>query len=170
VPVAPKSGAKRPEARRGPKKNMSVEPKDLRLAAEDDADLQVISAALQDAVCQVRDLAFLPSTRRFACVVNRFRWEGEGAARRNTYHRVRTGLHFENVLSVRARNIAQDRPEGVLNLLAIRFDELNPPSGLVTMVFSGGAELRLEVEALEAHLSDLGIVWETPNKPEHDLD
>jgi hypothetical protein len=58
----------------------------------------------------------------------------------------------------------------VLNLLAIRFDEMNPPSGLVTLVFSGGAELRLEVEALEAHLSDLGLVWETPNRPEHDLD
>lgn len=144
--------------------------KDLRLAAEDAIDLEVISAALQDAVCQVRDLAFLPSTRRFALVLNRFRWEGEGAARKQSYERVRAGLHFENVVRVRARNISQDKPEGVLNLLAIRFDELNPPSGAVTLVFSGGAELQLEVEALECHLSDLGLVWETPNKPEHDLD
>ncbi|MDP1626554.1 DUF2948 family protein [Parvibaculum sp.] len=144
--------------------------KDLRLAAEDEADLQVISAALQDAVCQVRDLAFLPSTRRFAMVLNRFRWEGEGRARGHGHERVRAGLHFENVTAVRARHIAQDKPEGVLNLLAIRFEELNPPSGIVTLVFSGGAELRLEVEALETHLSDLGLVWETPNKPEHDLD
>ncbi|WP_367227335.1 DUF2948 family protein [Parvibaculum sp.] len=144
--------------------------KDLRLAAEDAADLEVISAALQDAVTHVRDLAFLPSTRRFACVLNRFRWEGEGAERRRSHERVRTGLHFENVTSARARNISQDRPDGVLNLLAIRFDEMNAPSGIVTFIFSGGAELRLEVEALEAHLSDLGLVWETPNKPEHDLD
>ncbi len=144
--------------------------KDLRLAAEDAADLEVISAALQDAVTHVRDLAFLPSTRRFACVVNRFRWEGEGSARRKSHERVRAGLHFENVLRARARNISQDRPDGVLNLLAIRFDELNAPSGVVTLVFSGGAEVQLEVEALEAHLSDLGLVWETPNKPEHDLD
>lgn len=144
--------------------------KDLRLAAEDAADLEVISAALQDAVCHVRDLAFLPSTRRFACVVNRFRWEGEGKSRQKSHERVRAGLHFENVLSARARNVAQDRPDGVLNLLAIRFDELNAPSGVVTLVFSGGAEVQLEVEALEAHLSDLGLVWETQNKPEHDLD
>jgi len=144
--------------------------KDLRLAAEDAADLEIVSAALQDAVTHVRDLAFLPSTRRFACVMNRFRWEGEGGDRKKTHERVRAGLHFENVVSARARNIAQDRPDGVLNLLAIRFDELNPPSGLVTLVFSGGAEVQLEVEALEAHLSDLGLVWETPNRPEHDLD
>ncbi|HCX66097.1 DUF2948 family protein [Parvibaculum sp.] len=144
--------------------------KDLRLAAEDATDLEVISAALQDAVTHVRDLAFLPSTRRFACVVNRFRWEGEGKSRKQSHERVRTGLHFDNVLSARARNISQDRPDGVLNLLAIRFDELNAPSGIVTLVFSGGAEVQLEVEALDAHLSDLGLVWETPNKPAHDLD
>lgn len=57
----------------------------------------------------------------------------------------------------------------MLNLLSIRFDELNAPSGIVTLTFSGGGEIRLEVEALGAHLSDLGLVWETPNLPEHDL-
>ncbi|MEX0838055.1 MAG: DUF2948 family protein [Parvibaculum sp.] len=143
---------------------------DLRLQAEDVDDLAVISAALQDAVTKVADLAFLPSTRRFAMVVNRFRWEDAGASRGHSHERVRAGLHFENVRAVRARNISQDKPEGVLNLLAIRFEELNPPSGIVTLVFSGGGELRLEVEALEVHLSDLGLIWATPNLPAHDLD
>jgi hypothetical protein len=121
-------------------------------------------------VTQVRDLAFLPQARRFAMVVNRFRWEGEGKGVRATgkHERVRAGLHFDNVTAARARNIAQDRADGVLNLLAVRFEELNAPSGIVTLTFSGGGEIRLEVEALEAHLSDLGLVWETPNLPVHD--
>lgn len=140
---------------------------DLRLSAEDAADLEVISACLQDAVLQVRDLAFLPHARRFALVVNRFRWEAVGG-RRRTQERVRAGLHFENVLKASAKKIAQDRPEGVLNLLAIGFEETDAPSGIVTLTFSGGAEIRLEVEALDAHLSDLGLVWETPNLPRHD--
>ncbi|MBX3494279.1 MAG: DUF2948 family protein [Parvibaculum sp.] len=142
---------------------------DLRLQAEDADDLAVVSAALQDAVTKVADLAFLPSTRRFAMVVNRFRWE-DAKNRREGGARARAGLHFEHVISAQARNIAQDRPGGVLNLLAVRFEELNPPSGIVTLVFSGGAELRLEVDALEVHLSDLGLIWETPNVPEHKLD
>jgi hypothetical protein len=141
---------------------------DLRLSAEDAADLEVISTCLQDAVTHVRDLAFLPHARRFAMVVNRFRWEEE-VAHRDKHERARAGLHFENVGAARARNISQDRPDGVLNLLAIRFDELNAPSGIVTLTFSGGGEIRLEVEALDAHLSDLGLVWETPNLPDHDL-
>jgi len=146
---------------------------DLRLGAEDAADLEVISAFLQDAVTKVGDLAFLPHARRFAMVLNRFRWEGEtetgkssGALR--THERVRAGLHFENVLKVQARGIRQDHAEGVLNLLSIRFDELDAPSGIVTLTFSAGGELRLEVEALDAHLSDLGLVWPTPNLPKHD--
>jgi hypothetical protein len=142
---------------------------DLRLSAEDAADLEIISACLQDAVTQVRDLVFLPHARRFAMVVNRFRWEGEGKSRGHTHERVRAGLHFESVRKARARRIAQNHPEGVLNLLAIRFDELDAPSGIVTLTFSGGGEIRLEVEALDAHLSDLGLVWETSNLPEHDL-
>lgn len=142
---------------------------DLRLSAEDAADLEIISACLQDAVTQVRDLVFLPHVRRFAMVVNRFRWEGEGKARGHTHERVRSGLHFESVLKAKVRRIAQNHPEGILNLLAIRFDELDAPSGIVTLTFSGGGEIRLEVEALDAHLSDLGLVWETPNLPEHDL-
>lgn len=142
---------------------------DLRLSAEDAADLDIISACLQDAVTQVRDLVFLPHVRRFAMVVNRFRWEGEGKTRGHTHERVRSGLHFESVMKAKVRRIAQNHPEGILNLLAIRFDELDAPSGIVTLTFSGGGEIRLEVEALDAHLSDLGLVWETPNLPEHDL-
>ncbi len=140
---------------------------ELRLSAEDRADLEILSACLQDAVTQVRDLVFLPQARRFAMVVNRFRWESKSPSA-GKRERVRSGLHFENVLKARVRNIAQGRPEGVLNLLAIRFDETEAPSGIVTLSFSGGGEIGLEVEALDAHLSDLGLVWETPNVPQHD--
>lgn len=142
---------------------------DLRLSAEDVTDLEIISTCLQDAVTQVRDLAYLPHARRFAMVVNRFRWENEakGSA---THERARAGLHFDNVNAARVRHIAQDRSDGILNLLSVRFEELNAPSGIVTLTFSGGGEIRLEVEALDVHLSDLGLVWETPNLPRHDLE
>ncbi len=142
---------------------------DLRLSAEDATDLEVIATCLQDAVTQVRDLVYLPQARRFAMVVNRFRWENEprvGAA----HERTRAGLHFDNVSAARARGIAQDRSDGILNLLTIHFEELNAPSGIITLTFSGGGEIRLEVEALDVHLSDLGLVWETPNLPRHDLE
>ena len=44
----------------------------------------------------------------------------------------------------------------VLNLLAVEYDETDAPAGTVTLIFSGGAALRLEVECLECELTDLG--------------
>jgi hypothetical protein len=33
--------------------------------------------------------------------------------------------------------------------------------------FSGGGAIRLEVECIEAELSDLGAAWSTRRKPQH---
>jgi hypothetical protein len=55
----------------------------------------------------------------------------------------------------------------VLNLLAVEFAETDMPAGVVTLVFSGGAALRLEVECLEVELADLGPVWTTAACPIH---
>jgi hypothetical protein len=37
----------------------------------------------------------------------------------------------------------------------------------VTLIFSGGAMLRLEVECLEAELADLGPSWPAAERPVH---
>ena len=49
----------------------------LRLLAEDEEDLKIISAHVQDAVVRVGDLAYLPKARRFALLLNRYRWEDD---------------------------------------------------------------------------------------------
>jgi hypothetical protein len=48
------------------------------------------------------------------------------------------------------------KPEDVLNLLAVSFEERDPPAGAVILTFSGGAAVRLEVECLEGELRDIG--------------
>jgi hypothetical protein len=58
----------------------------------------------------------------------------------------------------------------VLNLLAVEFSESDPPSGVVTLTFSGSAALRLEVECLECELADLGPAWTTTLCPQHPAD
>ncbi|MCE7999717.1 MAG: DUF2948 family protein [Rhodobiaceae bacterium] len=142
----------------------------LRLKAEDTEDLQVIAAYLQDAVLLVQDIAYLPGTRRLALVANRFCWEDElgPVPAGRTHRRARTGFHFDNVEKVQSRNIDQDRQDGVLNLLTISFEESLAPSGSIVLTFSGDGEIRIDVEALEAHLADMGGTWETPNLPTHD--
>jgi hypothetical protein len=141
----------------------------LKLAAFDEEDLAVVSACVQDAVLKVGDLVYLPKERRFAIGMNRFTWEKAGDGTRKDYERRRTALTFDRVLSVKASNIRRDRPDAVLELLAVAFDVTDAPAGIVTVIFAGGGALRLEVEVLEARLADLGAAWATNARPSHDL-
>jgi hypothetical protein len=139
----------------------------LTLAAEDAEDLEVISARLQDAVALVKDVVWLPKARRFAALFNRFKWEdtetkGDGL-------RVRAGLTFDSVLSVKAQNIREDDGEAVLSLLAIRFTPNGgeDPGGTIELVFSGGGTIRLQAECIEASLSDVSGEWVARGRPTH---
>ena len=47
----------------------------LKLLAEDAADLEIVSAAMQDALLRVADISVDKKQRRFTVMLNRFRWE-----------------------------------------------------------------------------------------------
>jgi len=57
--------------------------------------------------------------------------------------------------------------DSVLVLLAVEFSPSDAPSGVVTLTFSGGGMMRLEVECLEAELADLGPMWTASRCPNH---
>jgi hypothetical protein len=136
------------------------------LAAQDAEDLEVISARLQDAVAKVGDLKYLPKTRRFVAVLNRFKWES--GQRGNL--RIKTGLHFDGVLSVKSKNVRMGAPEAVVSLLAIKFTPNGgeDPAGKVELVFAGGGSILLEVECLDAGLADVGGEWAARGRPSHE--
>lgn len=136
----------------------------ITLGAQDQEDLEIISARLQDAVAQVGDLVYLPKSRRFMALFNRFRWEAKDDTR------IRSGLHFDGVLSAKAQNLRHDRPEAVVSLLAIRFmpRSEDDPGGEVELVFSGGGILKLEVECIDAGLSDVSGEWAALARPRHE--
>jgi hypothetical protein len=139
----------------------------LTLAAEDAADLEIISARLQDAVAQMQDLVYLPKRRRFAALFNRFQWEAD---QKKGDLRVRAGLHFDGVLSVKSQNLKMGAPEAVVSLLAIRFTPKGgeDPGGTVELTFAGGGALKLEVEVIDAGLTDVSGVWAARGRPEHE--
>ena len=74
----------------------------LRLLAEDAEDLELIAAALQDAVGKIGDIRYEAPERQLTLVFNRFRWEADGRAA----ERVRAALQFGGVLGVQARKLA----------------------------------------------------------------
>jgi len=139
----------------------------LRLVAEDDKDLALISASLQDAVAKLGDFAWLPDERRFAFVANRFVWECAIDRKVGPFARVRTGVHFNDVLSVQQANLRLDAKEAVVELLAICFKHGEDGGGVITLDFSGGGSVKMMVESINAAMSDLSDPWRTRSKPEH---
>ena len=137
----------------------------IKLVALDADDLAVISAHVQDAVVRVGDIA-AESGRGLALALRRFDWQ---AAERDPQRRL-AALEFGRVTAVKAKGVAPDRPDDVLNLLAITWDERDAPSGCVTLVFSGDVALRLDVECIEARLTDLGPAWSAKGRPAHAVD
>lgn len=139
----------------------------LRLMAQDADDLQVVSAALQDAVLMVGDIVWEPKTRALTLAVNRYRWE-EGRPKTRGGERVRAALQFAAVLGVQSRNLRLDAKDAVLELLSIGFEPgPEAPGGTMHLTFAGGGDLRAEVEAIDALLADVSDPWPAQRRPEH---
>ncbi len=139
----------------------------LKLVALDEKDLDVVSAYTQDAVLKVGDLAYMAGSKSFVVPMNRFAWEASKGFFRKRHERRRSVLHFDRVTAARLTGIDRSKGDDVLSLLAIRFHEAENPAGTIELVFSGGGVIRLDVECVEARLSDLGAAWEAGSKPLH---
>jgi hypothetical protein len=133
----------------------------LRLLALDADDLDVISAALQDAIVKVGDINFEAKARRLTVAFNRYRWEAGGRAR------VRSALQLGYVDAVQVRRIRSAPKDAVLELLALAFEPGETPGGTVVMTFAGGGDLRARVECVDAALADISPPWPTPRSPVH---
>ena len=95
----------------------------LRLTAADAEDLTVISALVQDAVFPVTEMRWQPALRRFALLLNRFRWEDQaGVTGRHPPERTQAVLVIQDALHVASSGF--DRREGdlVLSLLSVEFE------------------------------------------------
>ncbi|HZC56230.1 MAG TPA: DUF2948 family protein [Xanthobacteraceae bacterium] len=143
---------------------------ELKLVALDKDDIEIVSAHVQDALVKVADMFWKPREHRFVMAMNRFDWISVAEAKPDTkadYRRCRTALRFERVLACKTRNLDPGSKEARLNLLAVEFAETDSPAGIVTLTFSGGGVIRLDVECLEAELADLGEVTTASLCPDH---
>ncbi len=89
----------------------------------------------------------------------------EDAGPRPLYERVNAGLCIENVRGVRTQKLDLRDKDQVFSLLTV---EVRPRA--LTLVFSGGALVRLEVSSIACFLEDLGEPWPTPWLPLHETE
>ena len=139
----------------------------LKLVALDEEDLAIVSAHVQDAVMKVEYLDFARGARQFVLTMNRFAWEKARGGKRANDERRQSVLSFARVLGVKANRVDPKRKTDVLSLLAIRFLPGEAPAGAIELDFAGNATVRLEVECIEARLTDIGGAWRASSRPAH---
>lgn len=149
----------------------------LKLRAEDEEDVQVLSACLQDALVAIGDMKFQKDERRFVLVASRFCWEDENVDTFPTmddgetddellHQRVHCGIRFENVTAVKARGFSPRDAGRILELLAVTL-EGTAEQPEVRLIFAGDAEILLKAERLLCLMEDLDDHWPTAFRPKH---
>ena len=142
----------------------------MRLRALDAEDLRVISAAVQDSVFPITEMRWIRGKRRFAVLLNRFRWE-EPAAPGHPAERVRSILAIEDVQKVATQGIDREDHETILSLLSIGWEAGEDGTGRLVLTLAGDGGIALDVEALEVSLTDVtrpyrAISGRTPTHPD----
>lgn len=138
----------------------------LRLKALDGDDLAVISSLTQDAVFPASEMRWLAKERRFALLLNRFRWEDVDKAqtRRRDFERVQSVLAIEDVIKVRSQGVPQGDKDTVLSLLSISFEAGEDGMGTLMLTLAGDGAIAIDVEALEVVLRDVTRPYVAPSK------
>ncbi|MFN3844811.1 MAG: DUF2948 family protein [Paracoccaceae bacterium] len=143
----------------------------LRLIAQEPADLPVVAALVQDSVFPITEMRFDAKARRFAILLNRFRWEDRTAAEvaRRPYERVRSVLVIEDVLRLRSTGIDRSDRDTILSLLTMDFTSGEDGMGTLTLTLAGDGAIAMDVETVNLRLEDVTRPYIAPSRkaPEH---
>jgi len=140
----------------------------LNLGAMDAEDLQVVSSLVQDAVFPASEMRWIAGARRFALLVNRFRWEDQGRDR-HAPERTQALLVVDNVLKVASQGVDRRDGDMVFSLLSVTFEPGEDAAGDVMLTLAGDGAIRLVVEALDVTLKDVTRPYLAPSRsaPDH---
>jgi len=157
----------------------SNDPDALRLVAQDEADMDVVSALLQDAIIAGADLHFDQQNACFLMVVNRFCWERpalagvKNSAGGVVHERALCGVRISHVTQVQRHRWPADWRDAFFNILALKTVPVPQQSSAETAIevsFSGGPSLRLLAKQIDIVLVDLDSGRPTNLQPRHDLE
>jgi len=136
----------------------------LRLLAASAEDVDVISSFVQDAVFPVSEISWNPRQRRFALLLNRFRWEDRDAAekRKRSYERVQSLLIFDDVTGVRTQGVTPGDKDVVLSLLSVSVEATEEAASFVLSLAGDGA-FEVQAEAINVTLRDVTRPYRAPS-------
>ena len=139
----------------------------LKLKAENQSDVVVLSSLLQDAILRVGEIKYSKKGRALSLRLTRYAHE-DGDAKR-----VLCGLRVDGVEAVNSKGIERDNSEALAVLLSVSFEPaLNislEPAGKLHFIFAGAGEIVCDVECVDMTLADVSEPRPTKSQPLHPL-
>ena len=133
----------------------------LKLRAKDPADLQIVSAVVQDAIAPLCDMTYRAEVQNFIAIVQRLRREppSEGL------ERICCALNVQGVVGVQTHGLDLAQKDRLLDLLAV----LPEPDSL-QLIFADDARIKLTLSNWTLNLEDFGEPWPATCHPCHEVD
>ena len=119
-----------------------------KIIAKSPDDLQFISACCYQAKVKVSDIKYLPKSKIFVILLERYSREtGEKKSKINSI------IKFEFIESTKSKKIDQNNPDLILELLAINIFKKNFKYE-IALLFSNNKIINLNAEVIEITLED----------------
>ena len=119
-----------------------------KIIAQSPEDLQIISACCSEAKVKNSEIKYLPSNKIFLISLLRFDRENE-----NNKNSINSIIKFEFIESSKSKNIDQNNPNILLELLAIDIFKKDH-NYEITLLFSKNRFITLLTEVIEVTLED----------------
>ena len=122
-----------------------------KIIAQSPEDLQIISACCSEAKVKISDIKYLPSNKIFLLSLLRADRENE-----NNKNLIKSVIKFEFIDSSKSKNINQNNPKILLELLAIDIFKKEKNFEII-LLFSKNRFITLTSEIIEVTLEDLKL-------------
>ena len=123
-----------------------------KIIAQSIEDLQIISACCSESKVKLNDIKYLPSNKIFLLSLSRLNKEEN-----NKQQSINSVVKFEFVQSSKSKNIDQNNPNLVLELLAIDIFKRNHNFEII-LLFSKNRIITLTVEVIDVTLEDQKLI------------
>ena len=124
--------------------------KPIKLRAEDDNDLEILSKCLFEAICFDNEMKFLKEKKIFLFSVERFTWESyEGKDENLLQVLCIIQIHF--VDSYFMENILNKQSKGLHSLISIAYDK-----NVLMFTFDNKETIRFNLKKLKLYIEDTG--------------
>ena len=123
-----------------------------KIIAQSQEDLQVISACCSEAKIKISDIKYLSNNKIFLMSLSRMNKEKE-----NYKKLINSIVKFEFIESTKSKNINQNNPNLILELIAINLFKKDKNFEII-LLFSKNRIITLTSEVIEATLEDQKII------------